>query len=231
MDIMVQGEGKKFYKPDQTEISINFYVNDKTYEKVLEKGTKSVEIFISEVLNELNIEKDELKTRSFRINHNIRYDYQTKQEIDNGFDYNQSATLEMNYNRELIAEFMDKVSKLEDAPKYNINFSIKEKEIAKKEVMAEAYNKAKEKAEIIALAAGKKLKDCIKVDFRPFEERVISNSHLADSDFGMLFEEERAIGQAPEKMKRKSTAEVLQNIFTPEDVEIRENLYCLWITE
>ena len=38
MDIMVQGEGKKFYKPNQVDISINFYANDETYEKVLKKG-------------------------------------------------------------------------------------------------------------------------------------------------------------------------------------------------
>ena len=30
-DIIVKGEGKKFYKPNQVEISLNFYVNDKTY--------------------------------------------------------------------------------------------------------------------------------------------------------------------------------------------------------
>lgn len=230
MDIMVQGEGRKFYKPDEVEISINFYANDSKYEKVLEKGTKSVESFIERVLSVLNISKDELKTRNFRILQNIKYDYKINKEIDNGFDYNQLATLKLDYNMELISDFMEKVTNLENPPKYNMTFNIKEKEEAKQEVMAEAYKKAKEKAEIIATSAGKKLKDCIKVDFRPFEEKVFSNSRLADSDLSALFEEERAIGAVPSKA-RKSTGDVIQNIFTPEDVEIRETLYCLWITE
>lgn len=230
MDIMVQGEGRKFYKPNEVEISINFYANDVSYEKTLEKGTECVEKFIKEVLAMLNINKEELKTRNFRIFQNKKYDYLEKREIDCGFDYNQSATLKMNYNMELISDFMEKVTKLENPPKYTMNFNIKEKEEAKKEVMAEAYNKAKEKAEIIATSAGKKLKDCIKVDFRPFEERVISNSRLGDSDLSALFEEESAIGTVNKKAMQ-STKDVIQNIFTPEDVEIKETLYCLWITE
>ena len=226
MDIIVQGEGKKFYKPTEVIISINFYDNEKNYEGALEKGIKTVEIFIEKVLNSLNINKDELKTSNFRISHNIRYNFQTKKNVDNGSDYNQNATLKLDYKMELIAEFMEKVSELKNPPKYNMTFNVKEKEDAKKEVMAEAYNKAKEKAEIIALAAGKKLKDCIKVDFRPFEERVISNSRLSDSD--LLGEEER-FGLVHKE--RASTSDVIQNIFTPEDVEISETLYCLWIAE
>lgn len=230
MDIMVQGEGKKFYKPNEVEISINFFANDMNYEKALEKGTKSVEDFIQNVLMVLNINKEELKTRNFRIFQNIKYDYKINQESDNGFDYNQSATLKLDYNMEIISDLMERISKLEKPPKYNMTFNIKEKENAKKEVMSEAYIKAKEKAEIIAMASGKKLKDCIKVDFRPFEERIISNSRMADSDLSALFEEETEIGSVHSKA-RKSTRDVIQNIFTPEDVEIRETLYCLWITE
>ena len=228
MDIMVQGEGKKFYKPNQVDISINFYANDETYEKVLKKGIESVENFIKYVLKDLGIDKEELKTRNFRIFQNIRFDYQTKTQIDNGFDYNQSASLKIDYSIEKISEFMEKVSKLENSPKYNMTFNIKEQEKAKKEVLEGAYCKAKEKAEVIAMSAGKKLKDCVKVDFRPFEEKIYSNTRLADTD--LMYESEGAFGAVPEKA-RKATSDVIQNIFTPEDVEIRETLYCLWITE
>ena len=128
---------------------------------------------------------------------------------------------------EKIAEYIDEVAKLDNPPKYNMTFSIKEQEKAKKEVMGEAYNKAKEKAEIIAKSAGKILKDCVKVDFRPFEEKIYSNSRLADAD---LFEAERTIGAIPKK-QRQATTDIIQNTFTPEDIEIRETLYCLWIAE
>ena len=227
MDIMVQGEGKKFYKPNQVDISINFFANDETYEKSLKKGTETVEEFINLVLKELKINREELKTRNFRIYQNIRYDYQTKTQVDNGFDYNQSARLKLDYSMDVISEFMDKVSKLVNPPKYNMTFTIKEQEMAKKEVLEEAYIKAKEKAEAIAKASGKILKDCIKVDFRPFEEKVYSYSSLSDTD--LMLKADRT-GAIPEKAM-KTTKDVLQTIFTPEDVEIRETLYCLWVTE
>lgn len=227
MDIMVQGEGKKFYKPNEVEISLNFHSNDTTYEKVLDKGTKDVELFISNVLGELNIKKDELKTRNFRIFQNIRYDYEKKKNVDLGYDYTQAATLKMDYDMAIVADFMEKVAKLKNPPKYTMNFSIKDKEAAKKEVMAEAYTKAKDKAEIIALAAGKTLKDCVKVDFRPFETAIQSRSSLSDNDFSaMCLKETSAFG-----IQKSSAKDVIQTIFTPEDVEIRETLYCLWITE
>lgn len=221
MDIMVQGEGKKFYKPDEVEISLNFYANDNTYEKVLEKGTKAVEIFISEVLEALNIKKDELKTRNFRIFQNIHYDYTKKKNVDLGYDYNQSATLKMDYDMAVVADFMEKVTKLKNPPRYTLNFTIKDKEAAKKEVMAAAYNKAKEKAETIAMAAGKTLKDCVKVDFRPFENPIQSRTRMSNDDLCLSLSME----------KKASTSDMLQTIFTPEDVEMNETLYCLWIAE
>lgn len=227
MDIMVKGDGKKFYKPDQVVLSINFFVNEKSYEKALEKGTKSVEVFVEEVLGKLSVDRENLKTRNFRISQNIRFDYQTKKQIDCGFDYSQSATLKIDYDMKKIANFINEVSQLDNPPKYNMMFSIKDQENAKKEVMNEAYNKAKEKAEVIALSAGKKLKDCVKVDFRPFDGNIYSNSRLSDTD---LFESEQAIGSAYMKQKQ-ATADVIQNTFTPEDVEISETLYCLWIAE
>ncbi|MBR3888077.1 MAG: SIMPL domain-containing protein [Clostridia bacterium] len=225
MDIMVEGVGRRFYKPNQVVLSINFLVNDATYEKALEKGVKSVEDFIVLVLQKLDIAKEELKTRSFRISQNTRYDYETKKTIFNGYDYTQGATLKLDYNMETISEFMSLVSSLAEPPRYTMTFSIKDMEGAKKEVLAEAYNKAKEKAETIAAAAGKQLKDCIKTDFRPFAETVTSHSRLSDMD---MLEETGVMYKAS---KARSTAETIQTVFTPEDVEISETLYCLWIAE
>ena len=229
MDIIVEGVGKKYYKPDEVIINLEFYTKADSYDGALEQGTRDVEIFIENILGQMQISKDTLKTRSFRVYEETRYDYERKMQIKLGFAYTQAATLKFDYSMNTIAEFMDKISKLQNAPKYNLEFSIKDIKQSKKEALAEAYNNAREKAENIAVSANKKLKECVKVDFRPFEEKVISNSRLSSLD--MVFEEETSIGAVPEKAMRKTTADVIQNIFTPEDVTIMETLYCLWITE
>ena len=159
-----------------------------------------------------------MKTRNFRISQNTHFDYQTKKQIDCGFDYNQSASLKMDYNMEKIAEFINEVAQLDNPPKYNMTFSIKEQEKAKKEVMSEAYNKAKEKAEIIAISAGKTLKDCVKVDFRPFTNDYVSNTMVGNE---MMYAEKYM----------KGAVQSIANNFTPEEIELTETLYCLWIAE
>lgn len=226
MDIIVEGVGKKYYKPNEVKINLNFYTKTNSYESALEEGTRDVQIFIDDVLGKMNFEKNELKTRSFRVYEEKRYDYENKVEVKLGFAYTQNATLKFNYDINVVAEFMDKISKLSNAPKYTIEFNIKDMAESKKEVISEAYNSAKEKAEAIANAAGKTLKECIKTDFRPFDERVYSASKIGNS----MFEAERA-DFSTFGMKKMSAQETITNIFTPEDVEIQETLYCLWIAE
>lgn len=226
MDIMVEGTGIRYYKPDEVEINLNFYTKTGTYESALEDGTRDVEIFIENILKQMQFSKEDLKTRSFRVYEEKRYDYEKKIEIKYGFAYTQSATLKFDYDINVVAEFLERVSKLKNPPKYTIGFSVKNIQQSKNEALTDAYNMAKEKAEAIAKSAGKILKECIKTDFRAFEERVYSRSSVNG-----IFEEEKENLGVRFKAKEISAQDTITNIFTPEDVEIRETLYCLWITE
>ena len=225
MDIMVEGTGIRYYRPDQAEINLNFYTKTGFYESALEEGTRDVQVFIEKVLKQMQFSKEDLKTRNFKVYEEKRFDYEKKIEIKYGFAYTQGATLKFDYDINIVAEFMDRVSKLENPPKYTIAFNVRNEQQSKNEAMAEAYNKAKEKAEAIAKSAGKTLKECVKVDFRPFEERVYSRSTLGSG----IFEAETSDFNM--KARKMSTQDTITNIFTPEDIEISETLYCLWIAE
>ena len=229
MDIIVEGVGKKFYSPDEVEINLDFYTRADSYENALENGTKNVENFINDVLKKMDVNKETMKTRSFRVYEEKQYNYDIKKYIKSGYAYTQQANIKFNYSMNIIAEFMDMVSKLKNPPKYHLLFNVKDIKGCKDEVLGEAYNKAKEKAETIAKAAGKELKECVKTDFMPFEESVVSRSSLNSQD--MYMEKEKSFG-APNFDMAKSTGvqDTIQTIFTPEDVEIIETLYCLWIT-
>ena len=229
MDIIVEGVGKKFYSPDEVEINLDFYTRADSYESALENGIKNVENFINDVLEKMDFNKEIMKTRSFRVYEEKQYNYDIKKYIKSGYAYTQQANIKFNYSMNIIAEFMDMVSKLKNPPKYHLLFNVKDIKGCKDEVLAEAYNKAKEKAETIARAAGKELKECVKTDFIPFEESVVSRSSLNSQD--MYIEKEKSFG-APNFDMAKSTGvqDTIQTIFTPEDVEITETLYCLWIT-
>ena len=229
MDIIVEGVGKKFYNPDEVEINLDFYTRADSYESALENGTKNVENFINDVLEKMDFNKEIMKTRSFRVYEEKQYNYDIKRYIKSGYAYTQQANIKFNYSINIIAEFMDMVSKLKNPPKYHLSFNVKDIKGCKDEVLAEAYNKAKEKAETIARAAGKELKECVKTDFMPFEESVVSRSSLNSQD--MYMEKEQSFGASNFDMaKNTGVQDTIQTIFTPEDVEITETLYCLWIT-
>lgn len=217
MDIMVEGKASKFFKPDQVCINLTFLTKTSSYEQTLNEGTRDVQIFIDEILSKLGFNKEELKTRNFLISEKTRYDVDKKVYLKDGFEYSQGATLLFDYDMKRLAVFMEETAKLKNPPRYRISFMLKDEAIAKKEVTAMAYNNSYEKAKMISEAAGKELKDCIKIDFRPFEEKVVSHT---------FFEEARY-----EKKANFAVSDRIENIFTPSDIEVFETLYCLWLAE
>ena len=78
MDIIVEGVGKKFYSPDEVEINLDFYTRADSYENALENGTKNVENFINDVLKKMDVNKETMKTRSFRVYEEKQYNYDIK---------------------------------------------------------------------------------------------------------------------------------------------------------
>ena len=58
---MLEGRWLRYYRPEEVEISLNFYTKTNSYETALENGTRDVQIFISEILEKMNFEKDNFK--------------------------------------------------------------------------------------------------------------------------------------------------------------------------
>lgn len=68
MEIIVQGKGTKYIKPNEVILNLTFTNKAKTYDAVLSDGIRSVNYFVEEILLKNGFSKDELKTRSFVIN-------------------------------------------------------------------------------------------------------------------------------------------------------------------
>lgn len=219
MDIVVSGTSKILVKPSMICIEIDFIKEDKAYDRALELGVNCVNNFVSNVMEPLKLNKELLKTRNFRIYKNKKYDYEKKEEIDLGFVYSQHAKLEIDYDMELVARLMEAISKLEDAPKYAVNFDVKNVDEVKSEALKEAYKLCESKAKAIANAADKELKCCDKVSFKPFEESLTSFSQIND------------VRMHSKELSARSVSDVISDVFVPEDIVVSETLYCLWIAE
>lgn len=215
MDIIVEGRGEKSFRPDQVEISFNFETKDKSYEMVLEKGTANVKQYC-DVLKKLGFRQDELKTRSFRVAENSKYDNKSRNYIKDGFIYTQTAVLKFDYNRERLAEFMEVTSKCKNPPKYYVNFGVKEEKAAQEEMLALAFEDAKFQANAIAKASGTEVKECLKTSFQPFDEEAHSLSRYEGE---MLYK------------SSTSARENISAVFVPDDVKLSTRIYCLFVAK
>ena len=218
MEIIVQGKGTEFFTPNEVILNIGFNTKGQSYEEVLSEGVKSVQKFVNELLLQNGFTIDDMKTRNFVVREDQKYDEVTRTYLFDGFSFNQNATLKFDYNKERMAKIMEDLSKLDNAPTCQINFGVKDAKECKRKILSKAYKEAELQAQAIAEAAGKSLKQCVKVDFKPFTTDYVSQTTF-DSD--MMYAKSARLGAAP----------AIINTFIPEDIELSETLYCLWITE
>lgn len=218
MEIIVQGKGVEYFTPNEVTLSINFTTKGYTYEEVLRKGTESVQLFVEELIIKNNFKKEDMKTRNFVIREDTKYNKITGQYDPDGYSFNQMASLKFDYNKELMANMMVSISKLNNAPMCQISFGIKDEKECRRNILAIAYKDAEDQAKAIAEASGKTLKYCQKVDFKPFTTDYVSQARIGSD---MMYAEKACYG----------AAQTIVNTFTPEDIELSETLYCLWIAE
>lgn len=218
MEIIVQGKGVEYFTPNEVTLSINFITKGYSYEEVLREGTKNVEVFVEELLIKNNFKKEDMKTRNFVIREDTKYNKITGQYDPDGYSFNQMASLKFDYNKELMANMMVSISKLNNAPMCQISFGVKDEKECRRNILAIAYKDAEDQAKAIAEASGKTLKYCQKVDFKPFTTDYVSQARIGSD---MMYAEKACYG----------AAQTIVNTFTPEDIELSETLYCLWIAE
>ena len=223
MDITVKGKAEKKFKPEIVRINLTFNYKDKKYEKSLENGTKMVNEFVDKVLKELNISVDELKTIRFSIVENSIYDPEKRKRVFDGYMFDQTSRFEFDYDVKKMAKFMELVSKMDNPPTYRIGFSLKDEDAKKNSVLQDAIDYAYAKAEAISKACKKELVDLIKLDFRPFDSVMLSSvSELGSNDYALC---------ETSSMKMCSVASSVEQNFTPEDIYITEEVYCLFVAK
>lgn len=218
MEIIVQGKGVEYFAPNEVVLNINFNTKGLTYEEVLSEGTRNVQHFVNELLLKNGFQKEDMKTRNFVIREETKYNNITRNYDHDGYSFNQMAVLRFDYDKELMAKMMVAISRLENAPMCQIKFEVKDEKECKRKILAKAYKDAEVQALAIAEASGKTLKCCQKVDFKPFTTEYVSNAMIGSD----VMYAEKAV---------RGAAQTIVNTFTPEDIELSETLYCLWIAE
>lgn len=207
--IRITGVGTASISPNQIELRFTLNTIDLNYNKSIEKHDDKLNEFNS-ILKDLGFKKEDLKTNYFNISpryKNVKkLNGEYKEEFE-GYAVNQNLTLTFDYNMNLLDKIINKLALSSINPRLSINFTIKEQEEFKNQIIENACADAKKKAEILAKACNQKITGIVSIDYSFSKVHFYSNTRYEES-YDCC------------KMK---TSSIGSNI-TPTDIESEENV-------
>ena len=232
MQIFTKGEAHREFAPDQIIASVSFSTHAATYDEALSEGVRRVKEYLQFIADNTDFQFEDFKTSAYRVHeefHTNRIDPKTEADlsknltkrVSDGFFFTQYAAVEFDFNKERLAKLLVLTSKNPNAPRFSINFCLKDPKARERELLPEAYEDAKAKANTLAEAAGKHLRDCVRVDIdmpphhEPMYEGAMMRKSAVRGDFGADIQDE------------------LQNIddtFRPDDIPVHKVINCIWET-
>lgn len=214
MEIFVSGTGERKVTPNLIRLDFMFKVSEKTYEKATELGTGAVRDYLQYLLS-VGFKKEDFKTSGMRVKKDNQYDEKTKKYVLIGYTYVHIAYVEFDYDLKRMADIIEKTSKLKMPPSCSVFFDIKDKEELMEEVVELAVKDAKRKAENVARAIGKKLKDCKRVEY-DYEKASYNVKYCKSYEADDLM------------MSKSSAAQNIEQVFVPDDIVLTKSINCVF---
>ncbi len=165
--IRVTGRGRISVKPDRIQLMLTSEGVKEKYEEALELHAAQAEA-LKNCFSKLDFEKNALKTTAFHIDteyENYRNTDNTWKKCFAGYKFVHSMKLEFDADNELLGKVLYALAHCEVKPEFSINYTIKDKEAAKNTLLAKAIEDSKEKAKVLAEAAGVKLCEIQTIDY------------------------------------------------------------------
>lgn len=195
--IKVTGKGKISVKPDQILLNLHLEGVKKSYEETLEQSSMQVEI-LKDTFEKLGFARTDLKTINFNVNTKYEYHRNRKQEFK-GYEFQHSLKIEFDADNKLLGKVLYALAHCSVSPKFYIDYTIKDKEAAKKQLLKKAVIDSKTKAEILAETADVSLGDIQTIDYSweelnfitsPMFKRGMALSLCYDDEYEDAYEDE-----------------------------------------
>lgn len=233
MQIFMNGEASRDYAPDEVLLSVTFENRADTYDEALRGGVEKVSNYIAKIKEVVGLTNDVFKTRAYNVaerKHVNEIKAETEADLDKnlrrvvseGFFFRQYVELKIDYDRDRLAKIMVATSMIENAPQIRVIFGLKHTPERRRELIGDAYNDAKSKAEALAYAAGKHLRDCVRVDL----DKVINEHQFDYANCRTMSKTSRAI----DIQNYNETIKKIDESFRPDDITVSKTISCVWET-
>ena len=228
MQIFVSGSARKEFAPDQVVASATFSYHAGTYQEALDGGVRKVKDFINTIVENTDFTANDFKTRTYSIHERFitnrieaksveDLDKKLEKRVSDGFYFSQNVSIVFDYDRERLAKLMTVSSRTPSAPMLYFRFELKDVEAKRKELISVAYADALSKAEALAVAANKNLRDCVRVDI----------DGGAPRETGLMM---RGAAKFSQDGDFKETLQNIDETFKPENIELAKSISCVWET-
>ena len=177
--IKVTGKGSISVRPDTTRVMITLNEVFPSYEKTVEESTKR-KTALTKDLEGLGFEKSDLKTMDFNVDPEYE-SYQDKEGIWQrklvGFRYYHTMKLEFPIDNELLGKLFYVLAHCPGTPEFRVMYLLADPEPVKNQLLGKAVADAKEKAAILADAAGVCLGEIVTIDYSWGEVEFVSREY------------------------------------------------------
>ena len=214
--ITIKGGGKSIKSPDLIILKISIEISDEEFDITLNSMTDLISK-LKDSLEKIGFNKNDLKTTDYNIARN--YDYVQKgiinKEYENkfaGYEISHELKLEFDFDTTILSNVLNAMNEFSEHIDFELIFSVKDKELMKKEVLNDATKNAKFNAEILAEASEAKLGQLLKIEYEWDDTDFKSNTRLYDFD----------------GYSRRSAVLINQTNMVPEDIEITDVVTFVW---
>lgn len=174
--IKVTGKGNISVKPDMIRLLITLEGMKESYDETLELHTEQIES-LAECFAKLGFARTELKTLSFHVD----TEYENYNEGNNvwkkrfkGYKFVHVMKLEFEADNKMLGRVLYALANSQAKPEFRICYTVRDIEAVKNALLGKAVGDSKQKAEVLAKAAGVKLGDILTIDYSWGEVELIS---------------------------------------------------------
>lgn len=165
--IRVKGKGKISVKPDTIKITIKAEGLCWNYGETIEQSTQDTRI-LRDALKNAGLDPKNLKTTYFSID--SKYEsYRDKnddyKEKFVGYEYEHRTYIKFENDNKILGKVLYELAHCDVKVKFDINYTVKDKEKVKNDLLEKAVKDSTTKAKVLAKASGVKLKEILKIDY------------------------------------------------------------------
>lgn len=207
--LKVKGTGKIKIKPDTTSLAVDMRGTLTEYAAAVEASTRRA----NELANALvgaGFDRDFLKTVNFDVS--AKYDYVRDRQGNNerrfiGYEYVHSLKYEMPISNERLSAFLSVLTRFDFG--FSFRFTVKDVDVAKNALLADAIGDAMVKAKTLAESAGVRLGQIVEIVYGASEPELRTRAFLACDRSDAPAAQQIAVDLNPEDVTATDTVTVV----------------------